>query len=64
MQRHLHAQVQAKFDLCITKMFPAVNVNTKKAAKHSLSSSILLFDFHKHNQDDQEKLPGSPFESS
>eukprot|EP00957_Ditylum_brightwellii_P126346 9631807-Ditylum_brightwellii.AAC.2 len=64
MERHLHAQVQAKFNLCIAKIISAVNLNTKKAAKHLPSPSISLFDLHKHNQDNQEKLLGSLFESS
>eukprot|EP00957_Ditylum_brightwellii_P096634 7359877-Ditylum_brightwellii.AAC.1 len=64
MQRRLHMQVQAKFDLCTTKIIYAVNLNTKKVAKHSPSSSISLFELHKRNQDDQEKLPGGLFESS
>eukprot|EP00957_Ditylum_brightwellii_P156836 11937183-Ditylum_brightwellii.AAC.1 len=64
MQKHLHAQAQAKFNLHITKIISTVNLNTKKDVKHSPSSSISLFELHKHNQDNQEKLPGSPFESS
>eukprot|EP00957_Ditylum_brightwellii_P089211 6793943-Ditylum_brightwellii.AAC.1 len=39
-------------------------MNTKKADKHLPSSLISLFDLHKHNQDNQEKLLGGPFESS
>eukprot|EP00957_Ditylum_brightwellii_P125414 9559458-Ditylum_brightwellii.AAC.1 len=40
MQRCLHMQVQAKFNLCITKIISAVILSTKKAAKHLSSSSI------------------------
>eukprot|EP00957_Ditylum_brightwellii_P135068 10298027-Ditylum_brightwellii.AAC.1 len=64
MRRRLYVQVQEKIDLCITKIISAVNMNTKKAAKHLPSSSTSLFELHKRNQDDQEKLPGGPFESS
>eukprot|EP00957_Ditylum_brightwellii_P191279 14564398-Ditylum_brightwellii.AAC.1 len=64
MQMHLHVQVQAKVDLCIAKIISTVNLNTKKAAKHLPSASISLFELHKCNHDDQEKLPGGPFESS
>eukprot|EP00957_Ditylum_brightwellii_P104408 7951890-Ditylum_brightwellii.AAC.1 len=64
MQRCLYAQVQVKFNLCIAKIISIVGVNTKKAAKHSSSSSISLFELHKRNKDDQEKLPCGPFESS
>eukprot|EP00957_Ditylum_brightwellii_P001308 102847-Ditylum_brightwellii.AAC.1 len=41
-----------------------MNVNMKNSTKHSPLSSISLFELYKCNQDDQEKIPGSPFESS
>eukprot|EP00957_Ditylum_brightwellii_P063617 4828838-Ditylum_brightwellii.AAC.1 len=40
MKRHLHAQVQAKFDLYIAKIISTVNLTTEKADKHLPSSSI------------------------
>eukprot|EP00957_Ditylum_brightwellii_P024790 1873427-Ditylum_brightwellii.AAC.1 len=64
MCRCLYAQVQAKFNLYIAKIISAVNVNTRKTSKHLPSSLISLFELHKHNKNDQEKLPGGPFESS
>eukprot|EP00957_Ditylum_brightwellii_P128154 9774809-Ditylum_brightwellii.AAC.1 len=64
MCRRLQAQLQANLDCCIVKIISVVNVNTKKAAKNSPSPLITLFELHKYNQDNQEKLPGSLFESS
>eukprot|EP00957_Ditylum_brightwellii_P114934 8765492-Ditylum_brightwellii.AAC.1 len=64
MHRHLQVHLQANFDHCIVKIICMVNFNTKKAAKNLPSSSITLYELHKCNQDDQEKLPRGFFESS
>eukprot|EP00957_Ditylum_brightwellii_P052700 3994995-Ditylum_brightwellii.AAC.1 len=46
------------------KIISTVNINNKKAAKNSPSPLTALFELHKCNQDNQEKLPGCLFDFS